>query len=108
VSLDYLAGKYEQRMDQSLLDKVLSIQQLPDEDREHILYAIDGLIQYAKARLVYEKKPNAVVNRWAYYFIFLHCKCLKPCYALVKDEREIGWAYFYDYLSCLPPANHWQ
>jgi hypothetical protein len=29
VSLDYLVGKADQRIDQSLLDKVQSIQQLP-------------------------------------------------------------------------------
>jgi transcriptional regulator with XRE-family HTH domain len=55
VSLGYLEGKADQRIDQSLLDKVLSIQQLPKEDREHIMYAIDGLIQHAKTRLAYKK-----------------------------------------------------
>jgi transcriptional regulator with XRE-family HTH domain len=55
VSLDYLVGKSAIDIDQSLLDKVLTIQQLPDEDREHILYAIDGLIQHAKNRLTYKR-----------------------------------------------------
>jgi len=29
--------------------------QLPDEDKEHIMYSIDGLIQHAKTRLAYKK-----------------------------------------------------
>lgn len=55
VSLDYLVDKSVQQIDQSILDKVLSIQQLPDEDKEHIMYSIDGLIQHAKTRLAYKK-----------------------------------------------------
>jgi transcriptional regulator with XRE-family HTH domain len=56
VSLDYLVlGKSELDFDQALLDKVLSIQQLPAEDQEHILYTLDGLIQHAKTRIAYKK-----------------------------------------------------
>jgi transcriptional regulator with XRE-family HTH domain len=55
VSVDYLVRKTTTHIDQSLLEKVLSIQQLPEEDREHILYSIDGLIQHAKTRLAYKK-----------------------------------------------------
>jgi hypothetical protein len=39
----------------ALLKKVLSIQQLAYEDREHILYSIDGFIPHAKTRLAYKK-----------------------------------------------------
>lgn len=55
VSVDYLVGKTNTHIDQALLDKVLTIQQLPVEDREHIMYSIDGLIQHAKTRLAYKK-----------------------------------------------------
>jgi len=55
VSLGYLVGKTDLNVDKSLLDKLLTIQQLPEEDREHILYSIDGLIQHAKIRLAYKK-----------------------------------------------------
>lgn len=34
----------------NILNKFLAIQQLPVEDREHILYSIDSLIQHAKTR----------------------------------------------------------
>ena len=55
VSLDYLVGKTDLNVDKSLLDKLLTIQQFPEEDREHILYSIDGLIQHAKTRIAYKK-----------------------------------------------------
>ena len=55
VSLDYLVGKTDLNVDKTLLDKLLTIQQLPEEDREHILYSIDGLIQHAKTRQAYKK-----------------------------------------------------
>jgi transcriptional regulator with XRE-family HTH domain len=55
VSLDFLVGKSAIDIDQALLDKMLTIQQLPDEDRQHILYAIDGLIQHAKNRAAYKR-----------------------------------------------------
>jgi transcriptional regulator with XRE-family HTH domain len=54
VSLDYLVGKTDVELDQSILDKVVSIQKLPDEDKDHIMYSIDGLIQHAKTRLAYK------------------------------------------------------
>jgi len=34
---------------------IVAIQQLPKEDREHILYTIDGLIQHTKTRQAYKK-----------------------------------------------------
>ena len=56
VSLDYLvSGKSEIALDQALLEQVQSIQQLPEEDREHIKYTLDGLIQHAKTRIAYKK-----------------------------------------------------
>jgi transcriptional regulator with XRE-family HTH domain len=55
VSLDYLVGKAEVDIDPELLNTVQSIQSLPDKDREHIIYAIDALIQHAKNRLTYGK-----------------------------------------------------
>jgi hypothetical protein len=54
VSLDYLVGKTDVELDQSILDKVVSNKKLPDEDKSHIMYSIDGLIQHAKTRLAYK------------------------------------------------------
>ena len=50
VSLDYLTGITDHQIDQGILDYVQTIQQLPDEDREHILYTINSLIQHTKSK----------------------------------------------------------
>jgi transcriptional regulator with XRE-family HTH domain len=54
VSLDYLVGKTDVELDKTILDKVVSIQKLPEEDKNHIMYSLDGLIQHAKTRLAYK------------------------------------------------------
>ncbi len=54
VSLDYLVGNTDIELDKTILDKVISIQKLPDEDRTHIMYSLDRLIQHAKRRLAYK------------------------------------------------------
>jgi len=61
VSLDYLVlGKSDPTVDHALLDKLLTIQQLPEEDREHILHSIDSLIQHAKTRLAYKQYQSGL------------------------------------------------
>ncbi len=54
VSLDYLVGNTDIELDKSILDKIVAIQKLPDEDKTHIMYSLDGLIQHAKTRLAYK------------------------------------------------------
>ena len=54
VSLDYLVGKTDVELDKAILDKVVLIQKLPEEDKNCIMYSIDGLIQHAKTRLAYK------------------------------------------------------
>lgn len=39
VPLDYLAGKTDAEPDKTILDKVVSFQKLPDEDKGHIMYS---------------------------------------------------------------------
>lgn len=53
VSVDYLIGKTDVELDQSILDKVIAIQKLPEEDKNCIMYSLDGLIQHAKTRQAY-------------------------------------------------------
>lgn len=55
VSLDFLVGTTDIELDKSIINKILIIQKLPKEDREHIMYSIDGLIQHAKNRETYTK-----------------------------------------------------
>jgi len=47
-------GNTDIELDKTLIDKVLSIQKLTDEDKQAIMYFIDGLIQHAKTRLAYK------------------------------------------------------
>jgi transcriptional regulator with XRE-family HTH domain len=54
VSLDYLVGNTDLELDKALIDKVVSIQKLPEEDKTCIMYSLDGLIQHAKTRLAYK------------------------------------------------------
>jgi hypothetical protein len=54
VSFDYLVGNTDLELDKSLIDKVVSIQKLPDEVKTCIMYSLNGLIQHAKTRLAYK------------------------------------------------------
>jgi len=53
VSLDYLAGTTDMELDKTIVNKILAIQQLPEEDQHCIMYSIDGLIHHAKTRQAY-------------------------------------------------------
>lgn len=53
ISLDFLIGKTDIEMDMSIRDKILTIQRLPNEERQHIIFAIDAMIRDAKARQAY-------------------------------------------------------
>lgn len=55
VSLDYLVGKTDTELDIATLDKIVTIQKLPEEDKHCIMYSLDGLIQHAKNRAAYVK-----------------------------------------------------
>ena len=53
VSLDYLVGDGElQVLDKKTLKRLQDIEQLPETDQEHILYAIDNLIRAAKLKAI--------------------------------------------------------
>jgi len=53
ISLDYLIGNIEAKLDQDLIDKIIVMQNLPEEDQKCINYALDGLIQHALNRKAY-------------------------------------------------------
>jgi transcriptional regulator with XRE-family HTH domain len=55
VSLDYLVGIREMQVfDKSLLRRVEELANLPEQDRQGILFALDGLLRDAKARMAYQ------------------------------------------------------
>ncbi len=55
VSLDYLTGKTNVELDNSIIKRVVEIQSLSDEDKKHILYALDGLLQNVRTKLAFGK-----------------------------------------------------
>jgi len=51
VTLDYLLGKSDNMiLDKKNLQRLEDIEQLPEEDKTHIFYAIDNLIKAAKLK----------------------------------------------------------
>ena len=55
VSLDYLVGIGEMQVfDKGLLRRVEELANLPEQDRQGILFALDALLRDAKARMAYQ------------------------------------------------------
>lgn len=52
VSLDFLIGKVDVEIDSKLLKRVLEVQQMNTEDKEHILYTLDALIKNVKLKAI--------------------------------------------------------
>ena len=52
VSLDFLVGKQDVEVDSQLLKRVIDVQQMNEEDREHILYTLDALIKSVKLKSI--------------------------------------------------------
>ena len=53
VSLDYLVGKVDSEPDKDIVEKVLTIQNLPSKDQDYIIFTLDALIRDAKSRFAY-------------------------------------------------------
>lgn len=52
VSVDFLLGKVEVEVDNTLLKRVLEVQQMDEEDKEHILYTLDALIKNVRLKSI--------------------------------------------------------
>ncbi|WP_169303316.1 hypothetical protein [Pedobacter cryophilus] len=48
VSLDFLVGKSDLELDKKTIKRLEDIDKLPENDKENIFYALDGLIKAAK------------------------------------------------------------
>ena len=53
VSLDYLVGKADIEIDKEVLEQVLTIQRLPEDERERVMFTLGALLRDAKTRLAY-------------------------------------------------------
>ena len=50
VSLDYLVGASDEQLDKSTMNRILELQKLPEDDKNHIFYTLDNLIKAAKLK----------------------------------------------------------
>ncbi len=50
VSLDYLVGNTDLLLDASIIRKIEEIQKLPSQDRDHLFYLMDNVLQNVKAK----------------------------------------------------------
>lgn len=50
VSLDYLVGNTEFLLDTDVIKKIQEIQKLPQEDKNHLFYVLDNILQNVKAK----------------------------------------------------------
>jgi transcriptional regulator with XRE-family HTH domain len=50
VSLDYLVGNTEFLLDTDVIKKIQEIQKLPQEDRNHLFYVVDNILQNVRAK----------------------------------------------------------
>ena len=53
VSIDYLVGKTDLEVDQVALQRLQTIEQLPDDERSQIYKVVDALIRDFKAKQAY-------------------------------------------------------
>ena len=53
VSLDYLVGKVDTEMDEATLKRIRDISVLPEDDRNFLLRAVDGLLRDIKTQKAY-------------------------------------------------------
>ncbi len=52
VSLDFSIGKVTVKVDNQLLKRVIEVQQMDDNDKEHILYTLNALIKNVKLKSI--------------------------------------------------------
>ena len=55
VSLDFLVGNTDLRLDTEVLEKIQEIQQLPQDDRSHLFYLVDNVLQNVRTRRAFAK-----------------------------------------------------
>jgi len=55
VSLDFLVGNIDLRINAEVLNKIQQIQELPQEDQSHLFYLLDSVLQNVKAKQAFAK-----------------------------------------------------
>lgn len=55
VSLDYLVGNTDFLLDTDIIKKIQDIQKLPQEDKNHLFYLLDNILQNFKTKQAFAK-----------------------------------------------------
>jgi len=55
VSLDFLVGNTNSKISADILEKIEEIQNLPKDDRFHLLYLIDNVLQNVRTKKAFAK-----------------------------------------------------
>ena len=53
VSLDYLVGNTDLKLDKAILKRVMEVQKLSDKDKEYLFAMMDAFLRAAKTRQAY-------------------------------------------------------
>jgi len=53
VTVDYLVGKTDMLIDDDILSQLTTIQKLPEEEKDRILFTLEALLRDAKTRAAY-------------------------------------------------------
>lgn len=55
VSLDYLVGNTELKLDSEITKKIVDIQKLPEEERSHLFFVLDNVLQNIRTKVAFAK-----------------------------------------------------
>jgi len=50
ISSDYLVGNTDLLLDANIIKKIQEIQQLPEDDKNHLFYILENVLQNVKAK----------------------------------------------------------
>lgn len=56
--MDYLTGKTDFIADEAINNRIVTLQKLPEQDREHILFALDAMIRDTKGHYLLINEKN--------------------------------------------------
>jgi len=56
VSLDYLVGSSDELLDKSIVNKILQIQKLPKEPKDHVLALLEAFLRDQKTKQAYASR----------------------------------------------------
>lgn len=55
VSLDYLVGNTDLKLDSEITKKIVDIQKLPETERSHLFFVLDNILQNIRTKVAFAK-----------------------------------------------------